>query len=118
MALDSDFDDRVRTVLDPDPGVIDRMVSTALRQARAPRPRATGTLRLALAGAAVLACALYLTWPQVPPPIPPDDFVLTRAGDLVLIESASGEAWILGPAAAPDPAKTGTGFVIVEGEPK
>ena len=118
MAPESGIDDRVRHALAPDSDTIDRMVATALRRGRRSRRRPIGGMRLALAGAAVLACALYLARPYAPPTASPDDVVFTRAGDVFLVQSASGEIFILGPTPAPDPAKAGTGYVIVEGDPQ
>jgi hypothetical protein len=119
MALDPDFDDRVRLALDPGARAVDRMVSTALQRGRAVNgPRRT-TWRLAFAAAAVLICALCVARQQAPVPRPlNEDFVFTRAGDVVMIQSASGETLILGPRKAGNVHPAGTGFVIVEGDTK
>ena len=117
MALDSDLGDRVRQALGPDAPTVDRMVATALRRGRVAGRHRLSTWRVAVAAAAVLVCALWVVRQQAPRERPAD-LILTRAGEVVMFESRSGEIWILGPEAAPDPAKRGTGFVIVEGEPK
>jgi len=116
MALDPDFDDHVRRALDPDARVVDRMVSTALRRGRV-HGRWRPAWRLALAAATVLLCALWVARQQVPVQPTADGLVVTRAGEVVLIQSASGEAWILGPRRPGDAGRqAGVGFVIAEGE--
>lgn len=116
MMPECNVDDRVRQALDPDDRTVDRMVLTALR----PEPPRAGHrapwLRFALATAAVAVGAFYLTRHPAAPAGTPDDLTMTRAGDLVLIQNTSGDAWILGPRVAPDPARVGKGFVIVEGD--
>jgi hypothetical protein len=116
MAREPDLDDCVRQALNPDAGVVERMVATALDRGRAPMGRRSQTWRLVLAAAAVLVGALWVGRHQLGRPAPTDDIVLTRAGNVVMIQSRSGETWILGPEVAPDPARAGTGFVIVEGD--
>ena len=119
MTRDPDFDDRVRLALDPDGRAVDRMVSAALRRGRSPGYRRPGIWRLALAAAAVLVCALWVARRQPSVQLHEDDFVLTRAGEVVLIQSASGDAWILGPRRPGDERRqAGTGFVIAEGDTK
>lgn len=116
MMPERDVDDRVRQALDPDDGTVSRMVSAALGTEPSRGWRRARWLPVALATASALIGAVYLTRPPATPLGTPDDLVITRAGDLVLIQNASGDAWILGPRVPPDPARVGTGFVIVEGE--
>lgn len=121
MASDPEFDDGVRRLLDPDAAAVDRMVSTALQRGRvAERGRKTAW-RLAFGAAATAGVVLTLwVWRQ-PSSVAPSagDLVLTRAGEVVMIQSASGETLILGPrASATGHRPAGTGFVIVEGDTK
>lgn len=120
MTFDPDLDDRVRLALDPDARAVDRIVATALQRGRAVRRVQQATWRFAFAAAAVLLCALYVARQQAPVPrSPSDDLVLTRAGAVVMLQTASGETLILGPRKADDAGRpAGTGFVIVEEDAK
>ena len=119
MAPDPGFDDGVRRLLDPDADTVDRMVSTALQRRRVVERERKTAWRLAFAAAAAAVLAFWV-WRE-PSSVAPsaDDLVFTRAGEVVMIQSASGETLILGPRtsdAGDRPA--GTGFVIVEGDTK
>ena len=121
MAPDPGFDDGVRRVLDPDSDTVDRMVSRALQRGRVVERRRKTTWRLAYATAAAAAITLaFWVWRE-PSSVAPsaDDLVFTRAGEVVMIQSASGETLILGPRTSDTGDRpTGTGFVIVEGDTK
>jgi len=121
MAIDPDFDDSVRQALDPDASAVDRMVSSALERGRVVERRQRTTWRLALAAAATAGVVLTLWVLREPSSVAPstDDLVLTRAGDVVMIQSASGETVIFGPGASADlDRRPGTGFVLAEGDTK
>jgi len=121
MATDPEFDDGVRRLLDPDADSVDRMVSKALERGRVVERRPRTAWRVALTATAT-AAVVFALWvsresPSIAPPA--DDLVLTRAGEVVMIQSASGETLILGPrASATGDRPAGTGFVIVEGDTK
>ena len=121
MAPDPGFDDGVRRLLDPDSDTVDRMVSTALQRGRVVERGRKTTWRLAYATAAAAAITLaFWAWRE-PSSVAPsaDDLVFTRAGEVVMIQSASGETLILGPRTSDTGDRpTGTGFVIVEGDTK
>jgi hypothetical protein len=118
MNREPDLDDRVRQALDPDSGTVERMVSTALQHGAAARRR-PGLLSAALVTAGALACALLVLVHRGTPPAEPAGLVLTRAGDVVMIQSASGETWIVGPRRPGDVDRpAGMGFVIAEGDTK
>ena len=90
------------------------MVATALRHRRHAGARLLTPLRLGVAAAVALVCALWMGR-QSSLVRPPADLVLTRAGDVVMIQSASGETLILGPRRPGGTRRPGSGFVIVEG---
>jgi hypothetical protein len=121
MEPDPKFDDGVRRLLDPDADTVDRMVSKALERGRVVERGRKTAWRVALAATAT-AAVVFALWvsresPSVAPPA--DALVLTRAGEVVMIQSASGETLILGPrATATGDRPAGTGFVIVEGDTK
>jgi hypothetical protein len=121
MAPDPEFDDGMRRLLDPDASAVDRMVSRALERGRVVELRQRPTWRLALAATVTAGVVLTLWVSREPPSVAPsaDDFVLTRAGEVVMIQSASGETLILGSSAPADRDRpAGTGFVIAEGDTK
>jgi hypothetical protein len=121
MAPDPEFDDGVRRLLDPDADTVDRMVSTALQRGRVVERRRRTTWRLAFATAAAAAIMLAVWVSREPSSVSPpaDDLVLTRAGEVVMIQTASGETVIFGPGASTGLGRRpGTGFVIVEGDTK
>jgi hypothetical protein len=121
MAINPDCDDSVRQALDPDAGTVDRMVSRALERGRVVERRQRMTWRLALAATAMAGVLLTLWLWREPSSVAPsaDDLVLTRAGEVVMIQSASGETMIFGPGASADlDRRPGTGFVLAEGDTK
>jgi hypothetical protein len=121
MAPDPEFDDSVRRLLDPDAGTVDRMVSMALQRGRIVERGRKTTWRLVFATAAVAVILSALWVSREPSSVAPsaDDLVLTRAGEVVMIQSASGETLILGPrTSATGDRPAGTGFVIAEGDTK
>jgi hypothetical protein len=121
MAINPDCDDSVRQALDPDADAVDRMVSTALQRGRVVERGRKPAWRFAFATAAATAITLaFWVWRE-PSSVAPsaDDLVFTRAGEVVMIQSASGETLILGPRTSDTGDRpTGTGFVIVEGDTK
>jgi hypothetical protein len=121
MAPDPEFDDGVRRLLDPDAAAVDRMVSTALQRGRAVERARKTAWRLAFAAAATAGVLLTLWVWREPSSVAPsaDDLVLTRAGEVVMIQSASGETLIVGPRTSDTGERpAGTGFVIAEGDTK
>ncbi len=119
MAPDPEFDDGVRLALDPDADTVDRMVSSALQGGRVVERRQRPTWRLALAATVTAGVVLTLWVLREPSSVAPstDDLVLTRAGEVVMIQSGSGETLILGPSAPANRDRpAGTGFVIAEGD--
>ena len=121
MAPDPEFDDGVRRLLDPDAGTVDRMVSTALERGRVVERGRKTAWRLALAATATAGVVLTLWVWREPSSVAPsaDDLVLTRAGEVVMIQSASGETLISGRGRRPAGDRpAGTGFVIAEGDTK
>lgn len=121
MAPDPEFDDGVRLALDPDASAVDRMVSRALERGRVVERREKTTWRLALAATVTAGVVITLWVLRQPSSVAPstDDLVLTRAGEVVMIQSASGETLILGPRTSDTADRpAGTGFVIAEGDTK
>jgi len=121
MAINPDCDDSVRQALDPDADTVDRMVSRALERGRVVERGRKTTWRLAFAATATAGVVLTLwVWREPSSVVPPtDDLVFTRAGEVVMIQSASGETLILGPRTSDTSHRpAGTGFVIVEGDTK
>ena len=121
MAPDPGFDDGVRRLLDPDSDTVDRMVSTALQRGRAVEHGRKTAWRFAFAATATAGVVFTLWVWREPSSVAPsaDDLVFTRAGEVVMIQSGSGETLILGPRTSDTGDRpTGTGFVIVEGDTK
>ncbi len=118
MVLDRDFDDRVRLALEPNQHAVDRIVSMALVRGKAVGRHRRRSWRVAVAAAAVFVCALCVARQRAPVPrvAAIDAVVVTRAGDVVMIEAASG-TFIFGPTTASD-RPSGTGFVMFQGDPK
>ena len=118
MNDDRDMDERLRSLLEPDRNVVDRLVAAALKPAARPLLRKSRILPFALAVAGVLACVTMLVRFNARLPETPDRLILTTVGDLVLVQSSSGDSWIIGPERFDDWLPAGTGFVIVIGEMK
>lgn len=119
MAPDPEFDNGVRRLLDPDAGTVDRMVSRALQRNRAVEPGRRKAWRFAVAATAAAGIVLALwVWREPSSVAPsPDELVLTRAGEVVMIQSASGGTLIVGPRTSDSGDRpAGTGFVIAEGD--
>jgi hypothetical protein len=115
---DRDVDERLRSLLEPDRNAVDRLVAAALKPAARPWRRKSRILPFALAVAGVLACVTMLVRFNARLPEPPDRLIITSVGDLVLVQSSSGDSWIIGPDRQDDWLPAGTGFIMVEGEMK
>jgi len=113
-----DTDERLRTLFEPDRSTVDRLVATALKNADSRLHRRTKWMPLALAVAGTLAVAATLVWFNVRSPETSDWLTINPIGDLVLVQSSTGESWIMGPVRSDDQPPAGMGFVIVEGEMK
>jgi hypothetical protein len=118
MNDDRDVDSSLRALLEPEKNAVDRLVDAALKpelRLAQRRPRRT---RFALAAAGMLAGAAALLWFNARSPETQDWLIISPIGDIMLLQSSSGEDWIIGPERPDDRLPAGMGFVIVEGEMK
>ena len=115
---DTEFDQRLRDRLEPEPARVDRLVRNVLSQAaRPPLPRRRlyqGSLCMAAVVAAVLLSVHFLG----PDPENQDRPGTESAGEVVLLQAPSGESWILGAGKSAITLPPGMGLVIIEGESK
>ena len=118
MNDDRDMDERLRTLFEPDGSAVDRLVATALKKAGGRLHRRKKGTPLALAVAGTVAAAAALVWFNVRSPEASDWLTINPIGDLVLVQSSTGESWIMGPVRSDDRPPAGMGFIIVEGEMK
>ena len=118
MNDERDVDERLRTTFEPERNAVDRLVATALKLAPPPLRRRPGRRAFALAVAGILAGAAMLFWFNARSPETPDWLVIDSIGDVMLVQSSSGESWIMGPERPDDRLPAGMGFIIVEGDMK
>ena len=118
MNDDRDVDERLRTLLEPDRNAVDRLAAAALKPEARPSHRRSRRMHFALAIAGMLAGVAMLLWFHARPPETPDWLVINPIGDVVLVQSSSGESWIMGPERPDDRLPAGMGFIIVEGDRK
>jgi hypothetical protein len=112
------MDERLQALFEPDSNAVNRLVAAALGPATQRLRRRSRMMPLVLAGAGILACVAMLIWVNVHSPETPDHLIISPFGDVVLVQSPSGESWIIGPERPDDWLPAGMGFVIVEGETK
>jgi hypothetical protein len=113
-----DVDARLRALLEPERNAVDRLVRAALNPGSGPSPRTLKRKRFALAGAGLLAVAAALLWFNARSPETQDWLIINPIGSVMLVQSSSGESWIIGPGRPDDWLPAGMGFVIAEGEMK
>ena len=106
----SEVDARVRAALSAGPDATHRVLAAAL----ADRSRRFARRRYAIATAAVVVSGLAVgtwRWPgTAPSPWATTSLKVTNRGSLIVVESADGRRWIVGPAPA---RRTGGNYVIV-----
>jgi len=115
---DHNLDERLRALLQPDGNAVDRLVMAALKADARPSHRRSWRMPFALATAGVIAGVAALLWFNVRSPETPDWLTINPIGDVMLVQSPSGESWIIGPERPDDRPPAGMGFVIMEGEIK
>ena len=118
MNEDRDVDERLRTLFEPERNAVERLVATALEPAPGPLRRRSRVMPFALAGVGILVCVAMLIRFRAHAPETPDQLIISPVGDVMLVQSSSGESWIIGPERPDDWLPAGMGFVIVEGEMK
>jgi len=118
MNDDRDVDARLRALLEPERSAVDRLVGVALNPEPGPSPRTPKRMRFVLAVAAMLAIVAALLWFNARSPEAQDWLIINPIGTVMLVQSSSGESWIIGPERPDDRLPAGMGFVIVEGEMK
>jgi len=118
MNDDRDVDARLRALLEPERSAVDRLVGAALNPEPGPFTRTRKRMRFALAIAGMIVIVAALLWFNVRSPETQDWLVINPVGTVMLVQSSSGESWIIGPERPDDRLPAGMGFVIVEGEMK
>jgi hypothetical protein len=107
-----DVDARVRAALTPGQAVTRRILTAALEDRHVVPGRMRWIVALAVAfGVAIVTAVGLWRWRVVPPPAAElRELAITGNGSVVVVASADGRRWVVGPAS---PRTTGGSYVIV-----
>jgi hypothetical protein len=118
LNTDTEYDKRLRSRLEPQPAMVNRLIQAALAKAARRRGTRWVLYRLALALAAATFLVLLFAHFQSPDSGSPNRPRSDSLGDVVLLQASTGESWILSTDKSALSLPPGMGLVILEGKSK